>query len=402
MRSLKFILVFVVVVLLFTGKNLIFGKKQVGKPLPAGHPVGLVKLKAEKNEVGFALMAENSSLLPMTMKLTFPELTNLKPSATIPLVVTLPARQKDIWVLDLAVSDATKASNFKYLTELAHGDYEAKHDDNYMYWLPFEHGTKHMVVQGYGGGFSHNRPFSYYAIDFDMEEGTKVLAARDGLVYDVKEDGSRGGKYESMVKEGNYVRIFHKDGTMATYDHLKKSGVEVEVGEKVKAGQLLGYSGNTGYSKGPHLHFAVFVASEKAIKKSIPTEFRTVHGRTKLEVGKSYYASHPGGEAFEDFKGSDVTNEYYQYYSKEVKETNKIELRRETHDRTVVFFVQNGYGRALEIEFSFDELDNMEASKETPVKMIVPRKTEKYVLFARAKTLDAYKYKPQIKYKEAK
>jgi murein DD-endopeptidase MepM/ murein hydrolase activator NlpD len=51
--------------------------------------------------------------------------------------------------------------------------------------------------------------------------------------------------------------VLHDDGTLTEYVHLMQGGSAVRVGEKVAAGKLIGYSGNTGYSAGPHLHFAV-------------------------------------------------------------------------------------------------------------------------------------------------
>ncbi|HCJ27992.1 MAG TPA: peptidase M23, partial [Pseudomonas sp.] len=56
---------------------------------------------------------------------------------------------------------------------------------------------------------------------------------------------------------GNYVRIVHDDGTHSAYLHLKRGSVQVKAGQQVKVGTLLGQSGNTGRSTGPHLHFVV-------------------------------------------------------------------------------------------------------------------------------------------------
>ena len=55
------------------------------------------------------------------------------------------------------------------------------------------------------------------------------------------------------------MRILHDDGTMAMYAHLKPEGVLVRIGQRVHAGQPIGLSGNTGFTTGPHLHFAVQV-----------------------------------------------------------------------------------------------------------------------------------------------
>lgn len=87
--------------------------------------------------------------------------------------------------------------------------------------------------------------------------GAKVVACYDGVVFaaysycehDWGKDSSCGcgGGY------GNYVMIDHGNGKISIYGHL--SGVTVEAGQTVTAGQLIGYVGSTGYSTGAHLHF---------------------------------------------------------------------------------------------------------------------------------------------------
>ena len=54
-----------------------------------------------------------------------------------------------------------------------------------------------------------------------------------------------------------HVRVLHIDGTMAVYAHLQPESVMVHPGQRVRVGQRLGASGNTGFSTGPHLHFSV-------------------------------------------------------------------------------------------------------------------------------------------------
>jgi len=94
------------------------------------------------------------------------------------------------------------------------------------------------------------------AIDFLVPEGTDVYAAADGKVTAVKDDSKIGGPDPEYWYKGNYIVIKH-NGESTTYEHLRYKGVVVKVGDVVKQGQLIGYSGNTGYSRGPHLHFEV-------------------------------------------------------------------------------------------------------------------------------------------------
>src|SRR5690606_32818975 len=95
---------------------------------------------------------------------------------------------------------------------------------------------------------------------FAAPEGTPVLAAREGVVMQVESNFDRAGlDREKYGGRANFVRVVHDDGTMALYAHLKPEGVLARVGQRVRAGQQIGMSGNTGFTTGPHLHFVVQV-----------------------------------------------------------------------------------------------------------------------------------------------
>lgn len=157
------------------------------------------------------------------------------------------------------------------------GSVDAVHDDSYVYRLPFAKGTRHRVSQGYNGKTTH-KGRSKYAIDFAMDIGTKVYAARDGRVVKTKRDSNKGGYDRKYASSGNYITIEHSDTTLATYYHLKNNGVLVNVGDKVSKGMPIGYSGNTGYSSGPHLHLAVFKASGATKTQTVPIKFLSKRG----------------------------------------------------------------------------------------------------------------------------
>jgi murein DD-endopeptidase MepM/ murein hydrolase activator NlpD len=86
------------------------------------------------------------------------------------------------------------------------------------------------------------------------------------------------------------VKIYHSDGTFADYVHLRYGGVLVEVGEEVRAGDVIGLSGNTGYSTQPHLHFAVHQPTLFG-SKTVPTLFYGEQGRAVRPVEKAAYRS---------------------------------------------------------------------------------------------------------------
>ena len=97
------------------------------------------------------------------------------------------------------------------------------------------------------------------SVDFIIPEGTPIKAVLDGVVVDVKSDSDIGGPDKSFEEFGNFVEIEHSNGEYSEYEHLKKNGVLVKIGDRVKQGQIIGYSGNTGWMAhlGPHLHFMV-------------------------------------------------------------------------------------------------------------------------------------------------
>jgi len=87
---------------------------------------------------------------------------------------------------------------------------------------------------------------AHHGTDFGARRGTPILAAADGEVIFA---GWKGGY-------GKVTKIRHKDGYVTLYAH--QSRIKVKVGEYVKAGEVIGYVGNTGRSTGPHLHFGLY------------------------------------------------------------------------------------------------------------------------------------------------
>jgi murein DD-endopeptidase MepM/ murein hydrolase activator NlpD len=164
------------------------------------------------------------------------------------------------------------------------GSEVTKNLDTYIYELPFAEGKEYKVVQGYGGRFSHKNKA---ALDFSMPVGTPIYAAREGIVYSFKDDSDEGGPFARYQKKANYIIIRHPDGSFGCYWHLKKNGVAVKNG-RVAKGQLIGYSGSTGFVLRPHLHFAVKRILNYDMNSFIRTKFRTINGIEILESGEVY------------------------------------------------------------------------------------------------------------------
>ncbi len=93
--------------------------------------------------------------------------------------------------------------------------------------------------------FSGTRTY-HNGLDIGVDSGTPVLAAMEGVVAETG--------YSAM--SGNYVLIAHHSGWSSFYGHL--NSISVKAGQRLGSGSRIGYSGNTGYTTGPHLHFSVF------------------------------------------------------------------------------------------------------------------------------------------------
>ncbi len=163
--------------------------------------------------------------------------------------------------------------------------------DRTIYRLPYATGTTYPVVQGPHGSFSHTGALEN-AIDWSMPVGTQVCAARDGIVAGIKSDSDEGGPDLAKFKEkANYVAIYHADGTIGEYLHLRQNGVRVQIGQQVKAGDWIGLSGNTGFTSRPHLHFHVYIRNDAATIRTVPINFRTsTQPATILKEGEHYTA----------------------------------------------------------------------------------------------------------------
>lgn len=160
-----------------------------------------------------------------------------------------------------------------------------KDDTSYIYGLPYEEGKSHYLVQGYFSSFTHRERA---ALDFKMKRGTKICAAREGVVVRVKEDGDRGGLKKRFRPYGNYVIIQHPDSSRAGYWHLQKDGVLVNVGDTVQKGQVIAISGKTGYSFMPHLHFLVWSTDNNRQWRQVATRFQTSKGARYLRPLRKY------------------------------------------------------------------------------------------------------------------
>ena len=227
---------------------------------------------------GLQFVADNRYYAPVEIGLVFDSIEGVDfPHPDDDLRWLVPARSQQV-LLNLPSIGAIDTPSARYRYVYLPGDPAAQHDSDTTYRLPYAVGTSHTVSQSYPVSATHRTRDSMYAVDFTMPVGTDIVAARGGVVFDVAARNFKGGPDEAQyARLANLVRILHDDGTYAVYAHLNWNTIRVSPGDRVAAGEYIADSGNTGFSSGPHLHFAVLRNFGMRVE-SLPVRFRTAPG----------------------------------------------------------------------------------------------------------------------------
>jgi Peptidase family M23/Domain of unknown function (DUF4124) len=220
------------------------------------------------------LTAHNSFYAPVELALDIERIRGIQyPDPDAELRWVLPPRS-DTNVLSLPLLEDGSAPVLAYQYKYIAGDPAARHRPPGPYRAPFALSGQFPVTQAYPNVVTHTTPDAFYALDIAMPVGTDIFAARDGIVFDVASTNFSSGL--DPIRDGpnaNVVRILHDDGTYAIYAHLNTNTIRVKPGDRVRRGQYIADSGNTGYSSGPHLHFAV-VHNAGLHLESVPVTFQ--------------------------------------------------------------------------------------------------------------------------------
>ena len=260
----------------------VFGQLSDGRPQ--------VSLDSRQLEDRVEIVATNAEYVPCSVVVDF-ELANMavrEPGG--PDTITLAPRSDSV-IYTLVPVNSNQRYGFGYDVHYAHGTVRpAPYDTSFVYELPYATGQTYRVDQGYGGRFSH---VGEAALDFSMPEGTTVFAARGGTVARVVDRWSEHCARLECKRYNNVIEIVHDDGTMADYVHLQPNSARVDVGERVAAGDIIGRSGRTGYTTGPHLHFGVYRQGWER-REHLRTRFRVggTAGPVELVEGQSYLRPH--------------------------------------------------------------------------------------------------------------
>jgi murein DD-endopeptidase MepM/ murein hydrolase activator NlpD len=253
---------------------------------PAPAPTASAPAPDEEADLGdgetVELVAVNHCHVPFFVSLSFKTMVRMKPSAPLPVeTIVWPGMRVPLVQL---IPEGEGISSYDVQVHLRIGTKEAKPDDSYRYSFPFGGPAPAIVAQGVDGKTTH-RGEDRYAFDFTLADGTPVLAARRGIVFQTVDGHAPGVGRGEGRENANLVSVLQEDGTFAEYVLLRQ-GLTVHPGDAVPTGAVLGYSsGAAGLNTRQHLHFAILKEEADGRVVTVPITFT---GDVVPEQGKSY------------------------------------------------------------------------------------------------------------------
>lgn len=248
------------------------------RTLSRGSDTAEVVVRHEETEAGLVLIAKNDFYAPVQVVVGFDELEGFYPPEAGQSLRFVVSARAETPLLDLTYLPESEQSRLRYRYEYLLGDPSAEHRPTSPYRAPFAVAGTHTISQAYPLAITHTTPGSRHAVDIAMPIGTDVYAARGGVVIAAASTNFRSGiDPNEEGAQANLVQILHDDGTFAIYAHLNWNSIRVRPGDRVSRGEYIADSGNTGFSTGPHLHFAVLKNADLR-SESLPVTFEGPNG----------------------------------------------------------------------------------------------------------------------------
>ena len=243
-----------------------------GAPLSLAHEPDALHADIERVDLGSStrLVAVNDCLCVVTLRawIQRSDLAQI-PAGTSYQATLQPGASRTL--VEAQRADGAKGQ-LQFAWRRTLGAPDAVHTPPRPYRAPFALGATFLVSQAFPTRVTHVTPDSVYAVDIALPDGTPVYAARAGTVINVRHDSFSGAPLPALLDQANVVEVLHEDGTIAIYAHLHWDSIRVRIGQRVQLGEYLANSGNTGFTTGPHLHFAVWRNSGSG-DVSVPVQF---------------------------------------------------------------------------------------------------------------------------------
>lgn len=175
-----------------------------------------------------------------------------------------------------------KESRFAYRTRRAFGDAYAEPKLDYLYRLPMADNLRGVARPYSGFLITNNLVDTTNAVEVLLPVGSQVVAARDGVVIDAR--GLSGDPDNALPSPiGNYLSIYHDDGSWATYGWLQDDSINVKPGDGVKAGDPIAKSGSNPDAVDTYLLFTINRNYFGLSLRSLPIRLVTAGG-TEFDV----------------------------------------------------------------------------------------------------------------------
>lgn len=230
-----------------------------------------IKIYSEDLNNGINIYADNYEHYPVSLQIKYNlnnlQFITLKKDSTNTRLYILEGGKQRQFLGSFDIIDKRYWGEYISNAWVYYGNVDLKeYDTNYVYNLPF---LNEGSFKCYGGNEN--------ALNFGMPVGTEVTAVREGIVVRVVDSNSISHPTLDCIDCANFITIYHPDGTFAEYFHIKQSSTIVNVGDKVEKGQVIGYSGDTGFAMRPHLHLIIFL-QKLGYREMLKTKFRTGNG----------------------------------------------------------------------------------------------------------------------------
>lgn len=222
------------------------------------------EVTSQKGDHGATVYGSNPFDFPITITLELKTQDNLRASKPMPATIVIPAKKQKMPLVQLMQADRNKRWQYAHTFHWTAGVAGAKHDDSYLYTLPFEAGHSYRCSLAYDEA---------NAVVFAVPNGAKICAAREGKVVRVVEDYTEGGEKEALKEKVNHVYVLHRDNTIGRYASFRTDGVDVSLGKMIKAGDVIGLAGHSGKASGPYLRFDVISAADGNTRTTFPARF---------------------------------------------------------------------------------------------------------------------------------